>query len=266
MCKLLFSDTHLQDSSTALASISMLYSISGRGSHTSSTDASIFRSCRKVGVVLWTLDASSLGVSEHLSCTGDDAILDDSKLAGVGVPICWWSRGFGLVRLHATGDGDCFIWTLSTVVDTAQFIVITLLVVVFIVVSWRFEGENGPELSVLVEFWLDTELTMPCVAVADSSSFTSRSSLLEPNCLSRSSASDVAISFCDSRACSSWSLTGISFDEGELDGKEWWYDTGSWDCGVVDEGVLVDEICNNKLTVSSNSTLNKVKQLQNWQD
>jgi hypothetical protein len=45
-------DTYLHDSSTALASMSILYSISGGGSHTSSTDASIFRSCRNVGVVL----------------------------------------------------------------------------------------------------------------------------------------------------------------------------------------------------------------------
>jgi hypothetical protein len=77
--------------------------------------------------------------------------------------------------------------------------------------------------------------------------------------LSRSSASDVAISFCDSRACSSWSLTGNSFDEGELDGKAWWYDAGSCGCGVLDEGVLVDEICNHKLAFSSNSTLYEVK-------
>lgn len=254
-------DTHLQHSSTALASISMLYSTSGGGSHTSSTDASIFRSCWKVGVVLGALDVSILGVSERLSCTGDDdAILDDSILADVGVPIRWWSEGLGLVRLHATGDDDCFMWTFSAVVDTAQFIVITLLAVVFMVVSWRFDGENGPELSVLVEFWLDTELLMPCVALTDSSSFTSSSSLLEPKCLSRSSASDVAMSFCDSRACSSWSLTANSFDEGELGGKAWWYDAGSWGCGVLDEGVLVDEIWNHKFTFSSNSTLYGVKQ------
>lgn len=242
MCK----DTYLHDSSTALASMSILYSISGGGSHTSSTDASIFRSCRNVGAVLWTADVSSLGVSERLSCTGDeDVILDDSRLVDVGVPIRWWSEGFGLVRLLTIeGDDDCFMWTFSTVVDTAEFIVITLLAVVFMVASWRFDGENGPELSVFVEFWLDTELIMPCVAVTASSSLTSKSSLLEPKCLSRSSASDVAISFCDSKACSSWSLTGNSFDEGELGGKAWWYETGSWGCGVLDEGVLVDEICN----------------------
>jgi hypothetical protein len=80
--------------------------------------------------------------------------------------------------------------------------------------------------------------------------------------LSRSSASDVAMSFCDSRACSSWSVTANSFDDGELGGKAWWYDTGSWGCGVLEEGVLV-EICNHNICLQfQTNPVKKLTQLQ----
>ena len=100
---------------------------------------------------------------------------------------------------------------LGLTVTVSDDVVVVEVVVVTVVLTGdvsKFEGENGPELNVLLLF-----------CGAGSSSFTSSSSPPEPKCLSRSSARDVAMSFWDNKACSSWSLTANSFDDGELGGK-----------------------------------------------
>ena len=175
-------ETHLQDSRTALASISVLYSISGEGSHISSTDTSI---CKSVLVT---------------SCFTASA-----SLAG---------EGFGLVT-DVTSVGVVLGFTVTVSGDVTVAVVVLVEITVLAGDASRFEGENGPELRVLL------------FCGVGSSSLTSSSSPPEPKCLSRSSARDVAMSFWDNKACSSWSLTANSFDDGELGGKAWWYETDS---------------------------------------
>lgn len=195
--------------------MSMLNSVSGWESHiweNSRTAASTFNSCFKVGVILWLFKTTGSGlVSALISCGGD--------ITGVGV-VAFFCSDFGLVSEVTIGEEGFTV--VESVVETDE-LTVTVVVPEVVVLSCKLEGEKGPELNVFEFCWAGTEVVGTDGADTGSSTFTSKSSFPEPKCFKRSSAKEVAISFCDRRACSSWSLTASSLAEGEFAcGNVWW--------------------------------------------